>query len=204
MTTSGRKRAASATTPSIDNRTIAKAAASAFGGRPNVDRYWDDNHQQSVDVLSCQDAPWAGVTSYATIGLSDTPIVKDGAPLGIRVEFVGACGSQVDTFGRYLATAAFCVMNSGWFVAPGIVFPNVLSMFDASPTMRHVLFLPPFLWNEQLETLVLEKKRVAWLLAVPVSEAELRFAEAKGVGALENVFEEHQIDIFDINRKSVV
>ena len=188
---------------SSDSKTIARTAAAAFGGTARVNRYWDDHHQHSVDVLSCTDAPLNGVNSYATIGLSDSLILKDGAPLDVRVEFVAACGAQTKDFERYLSTAAFCVINSRWFVAPGTIFPNVLRMYDASPTMDHLLFLPPFLWEGRLKSIALEAKTIAWLLAIPISESELRFAETFGLPELEGVFEKCQIDIFDFERAPV-
>jgi hypothetical protein len=130
--------------------------------------------------------------------------MKDEMELDVRAELVGACGSDVADFPNYLATAAFFIINSGRFVAPGIIFPGVLSMYQASATMEHFLFLPPFLWDQRLQTLHTEQTKVAWLLAIPISEGELRFAQSKGVPALEDLFEKHQIDIFDLHRPSVV
>ncbi len=76
-------------------------------------------------------------------------------------------------------------------------------MFSASSTLNHVLLLPPFLWAS-LKTLELDDKTVAWLMAVPISDAELDFAERMGVDALETAFEKAQIDVFDLNRASVI
>ncbi len=192
-------------TPTRANRTVAKAAAAAFGGAATVQRYWDDDHHSSIALLSCQDSPVAGVTSYATIGVSDVPLVmKDGKTLGVRAELVGACRSQDGRFGNALSTAAFCVINSGWFVAPGVVFPDVLAMYSEQTTMKHILFLPPLLWGNEPETLALEEKQVAWLMAVPISEAEYRYIENESVVALEGLLEKGQIDMFDLNRRSVV
>jgi hypothetical protein len=146
----------------------------------------------------------AYVTSYATVGLSDAPILKDGRPIDVRTEFVGACATAIDDFDRCLATAAFCVINSGWFVAPGTVFPGIFEMHDASRTMKHCLFVPPFLWDDRIQTLQLETKAVAWLLAVPISEQELRLAETEGVVRLEQLLEKAQIDMFDLQRPSIV
>ena len=77
-------------------------------------------------------------------------------------------------------------------------------MRECSSTMNHLLFVPSFLWEGSLETLDLDSKRAAWLLAVPISEAEYRFAEHKGVEKLEDVFEKNKIDIYSINGPSVV
>ncbi len=189
---------------SDENRTIAKAAASAFGGRPKVVRHWDEHEKSSVDILICADRPQKGVTAYSTIGLSESPLLKEGEDIGVRVELVGACASSCGEFANILSTAAFCIVNSGWFCSPGTIFPDVVGMYECSSTMRHLLFVPPFLWEGELETLHLEARTVAWLLAVPISEAEYRFAEAEGADELERAFERAQIDIFNINRPSVL
>ena len=70
--------------------------------------------------------------------------------------------------------------------------------------MKHLFFTSPSLWQDNLETLDLETKKVAWLMAVPISEAERQYKEANGADALEDLFEEHQVDILDLTRKSVV
>lgn len=190
--------------PSNENKSIAKAAAAVFGGAPAVHRYWDDDRKSSIAVLSSEDRPQPGVTSYATVGLSDHALVRAGREFPTRVEFVGACASRYEEFANCLATAAACVSNSGWFVAPGIIFPDVFHMYRTTGEMRHAMFVPPFLWGDEPKTMVLESKTVAWLLMIPISEPEMRLAEASGSSSLEDLFVERQIDVFDLDRASVV
>lgn len=190
-------------TVSASNRTIAHTAAAVFGGSPKVTQYWDDDEASAVDLLACADQPTGGVTSYATIGLSDTPLVQDGDEFPVRVEFLGACASNVDFFPNVLSTAAFYVINDGLFVQPGAVFQRVVEMYDPELPMKHLMFVSPFLWGDAPNTLELPDKTVAWLLAVPISEAERAYADEHGSDALEDLFAEHDIDIFDIERPSV-
>jgi suppressor of fused protein SUFU len=77
-------------------------------------------------------------------------------------------------------------------------------MYDCSPTMRHFLFVPPFLWEGQLDTIDRDGRKIAWLLAVPISEGERAFAEANGSEKLEELFGDRQIDIFNLHRPSEV
>ncbi|ERP96195.1 hypothetical protein Q674_05390 [Acinetobacter sp. COS3] len=49
----------------------------------------------------------------------------------------------------------------------------------------------------------LETKTVAWLLAVPISEAECRYAAEHGAEQLEKILAKYQIDVADINRASI-
>ena len=187
-----------------ENKKIAQEILKAFGGRPTVHRYWDDDRKSHVDIAVRKDSPERGVTSYATIGLSDSPLLYDGKQLPFRLEIVGACGDLFQGFDNALGTAAFCIINSGWSCYPGAIFPDILSMYDCSNTMRHFFFVPPFLWGDTLRTLHLETKTVTWLLAVPISEEESVYAEQKGAEKLENLFEEKQIDIFNLERPSAV
>ena len=190
--------------PTKSNKLIAKAAAAAFGTKPSVHRYWDEQGKASVDILSCTDSPWQGVTSYATLGVSDIPIMIKGKEIDVRAELVGGCRSEIEIFGNCLAATAFGVIRSGWFIAPGVVLLDMLSQCDEWSAMKHLLLLPPFLWGEKLKTLYLGDKKVTWLLVVPISQQELKFSESAGVPELENLFEDHQIDIFNLSRESVV
>src|SRR5215471_5568368 len=97
---------------SIKNKSIAKAALAAFGGKPNVSRYWDENNRSIVDILVCQDRPSKGICSVATIGLSDHPLLTEGEEYRddegvlVRVEIVGAYHAAVKEFPNMISTAA--------------------------------------------------------------------------------------------------
>ncbi|MEU6130987.1 suppressor of fused domain protein [Saccharopolyspora sp. NPDC047091] len=186
-----------------DNRAIARAVVTEFGTKPTVARFWDDREHGSVDILECADSPTEGVTSCSTLGLSDHPLMRDGSEYSVRAEVVGAGATDNSKFPNIISTIAFFIINDKWFCSPGSTFPNVVSMYYPEATMRHILFVPPFLWKDNLETLRFPDKTVAWLQAVPISENEKQYAEANGPEALEDIFVDHQIDVFDLNRTSV-
>ncbi|PPK69565.1 suppressor of fused domain protein [Actinokineospora auranticolor] len=189
---------------SESNRAIARAAAAAFGGRPTVTRFYDDDERNAVDVLEVPDSPAGGVTSYATLGLSDHPLELDGEEYPARVEILGACDSSVEFFANVVSTAAFCVVNDKWFCAPGAVFPEVVRMYAPESPLPHLFFVSPFLWGDDPGTLELPDKTVAWLMVVPISDSERDYLDANGPDALEALFEEKQIDLFDLTRPPVV
>jgi antitoxin YqcF len=188
---------------SSENKIIAKSALQAFGGKPQVSKYWDESNVSNIDILSTADRPYEGITSYSTIGLSDHSIeyTVDGTPL--RIEIVGASASEYKQFPNVLATCAFYIINSNFLVSHGKVFRDMIKMYYPNSEMKHVLFASPFLW-EDLKTLDFPNKKVAWLLAVPISENEYIFAQEKGTDSLEELFEEKEIDIFDLERKSIL
>jgi hypothetical protein len=192
------------TNVSEQNKRIAKTVAGIFGGENSVRRYRDETNEYFVDILSSLNSPETGLTSFSTIGLSGYPLIKDGEEYSARVEFVGAAQSNFLGFANALATSAFNIIKSNWFCYPGAIFPDVLSMHEVSSSMTSFLFTPPFLWEDVLKTIHDGDLTVAWLMAIPISLNEEKYAAEHGSDALEDLLEEHSVDIFDLERRSVV
>ena len=188
---------------SEENKVIARSILQVFGGKPSVTKYWDDHRESNMDILSTINQPSEGLTSYSTIGLSDYAIgyTAEEKPLGI--ELVGAHATEYDGFSNILATCAFVVINSERLIAPGEIFQDIVPLYYPDSEMKHMLFVDPYLW-ENLKSVDLQMKKVLWLLAVPISHQEYLYASDCGIDALENVFEQEDIDIFDIERKSTL
>jgi hypothetical protein len=191
-------------TVSAKNKAVARHAAKALGGTPRIHAYHHDTENLSVDVLSCQDRPCSGVTSYSTIGLSDHPMVKDGKEFPTRLEIAGACATTKQRFANILVSAAFCIIRTRRLYHPGRVMPDCIREYYPDTTVPHLYFTAPFLWEETLRTLDCGTKQVSWLLAVPISEAEYEYFKRLGDEALEDLFEKQQIDVFDLTRPSSV
>jgi len=190
---------------SAENRELATMVARAFGhARPQVKRYWDDDESHHVDIAYVTDSPTPGITSHGTLGLSDYPLIDGGAEYPVRCELVGTCASAFDLFPNILATSAFNIMTRQWFVSPGRIFPDVVAMYYPSFHVRHVMFYDPFLWDEDLTTAEFATKTVAWLMALPVTDAERDYALSSGPLALVEVFARDQMDLFDLKRSSVL
>ena len=188
---------------SNENKIIAKTALHAFGGKPSVSKYWDENNVSNIDMLTTVNRPFDGVSSYSTIGLSDHSIELTVDETPLRIEIVGASATDYEQFPNILASCAFCIINSKFSVSHGKVFRDIIKMYYPNTEMKHVLFVSPFLW-EDLKTLEFSNKKVAWLLAVPISENEYLFAQEKGTDSLEELFEQEEIDIFDLERESIL
>jgi len=184
---------------------VARQTSVNFGiMEPPIYRHWDDDHRQDIHVLEAADRPQIGVTSYATVGLSEYPIVRNGEELKLGVELLGACSSAYPGFEKVMATLGFCIINSKWFCAPGVIFPGAINMYDISSTMSDIYFANQYLWGDNFKSMSIDGKTIAWLLAVPVSKQESEFANRYGPEKLEKLFADKGIDIFDLNRVSVV
>jgi len=189
--------------PTERSKQVARQLARIFGGRAQVHLFGDDNEESSVFVLTCHDAPQKGISTYATVSLVDTELSHDGKKISLRGEIIAACRSDAKQIDNAVATAAFYVLNSGYELYPGSIFPEVLKVVGASKKLKHFLFTAPFLWPN-LEFIEVDHVRVGPLLAVPITDDEMGFAVEKGPAELERLFEKEQIDIFDINRPSII
>jgi hypothetical protein len=189
---------------SVENKSVAKYALKAFGGTPRVQAYHHDTEALSIDILRCDDRPVAGITSYSTIGLSDNQIFKDDREFPTRLELAGACATTDISFANILASVVFCIMRTRGFYAPGSVLQGYVREYYPSTTVPHLYLTAPFLWEDTLHTLELATRRVSWLLVVPISEAENDYLKECGEDKLEDLFEENQIDIFNLTRPSVL
>ena len=169
-----------------------------------VQTYWNETKEYWIDIVICADSPCENVISYGTIALSDFSIGKmvDDIPLG--VEIVGACENRGDKFSNIISTCAGRIIQHHESCFPGAIYQDVIEMYLPTSTMKHVLFVSPFGWDKEFETLHFQTKKVAWLLAIPISEAERQYANVNGPEALEKLFEEKQINIYDLFRKSVL
>lgn len=172
--------------------------------KPPIFQFLDEAENANIYVLEAKDSPEVGLTSFATVGLSDHPLFFNENEFETRTELIGACDSNRKDFAHILATSSFFIINSKWFCAPGIIFPGVVEMHNLSKTMSDVYFTNPFLWEDKFQPLPLHGKTVAWLLAIPISKSETKFAEEFGPDKLEELFSEKDVDIFDLNRASVV
>ena len=187
-----------------DNKALALLAVSAFGGTLSVVEYRDVKEILAVDILTCVNTPMVGINQYSTIGLSDYPMYQDTREFPVRLEVVGVCKSTVEWFPNLLASTAFYVMREGWLCCPGAVLQNAIDEYAAGGAMRHLYFTAPFLWADKLASVQLTTKKVAWLLAVPISEAEYRYCKKYGDRRLEDLLETKEVNFFDIERESSV
>jgi len=188
----------------IDNKRIARTILENIGGNPKVIEFWDTRRESMIDIFIGADRPYDGITSYSTIGLSSYPIdIVTTGNRKLRIEFIGACDSSSDLFANIIGSCAFNIINDKYSCDPGTVYPCVVSEYYPDTEMRHIYFTAPFLW-EDIHNLEFDDIIVTWLMAVPISDNEFGFLKSYGSGQLEALFEEKGIDIFDINRKSVL
>ena len=187
-----------------DKIKIAQEIARAVGGVPQA--YTFRNHDNKLDLFIGENRPDDDLTTAATIGLSEYTIYRRINDKPLRVEIIGAADAELEYFPNIIADCGFNIVRGEYSISPGAVYPNIIRNYYPNAKVNHIFFTQPFLW--ELESFDFDEEYVTWLQAIPITEAELQFLEKHGaeVGAqkLEELFEEHQIDVYDFMRPSVV
>lgn len=187
---------------SDENKIIANHVRNKVGMNADYDEYFDQNDASKVGIIKVEDSPSPRATAFVTLGLSDHSLglTSDESPL--RVELMLAVADDSEVGANIVATCAFNVINDNMPIGPGSAFRSVIEMYRPNLEMKHVLFVPPFSWA--VESQHFSTKIVAWLQAVPISELEYQYALENGHDALESKLEAADVDIFDLERSSVV
>jgi antitoxin YqcF len=190
--------------PSVDDQPIVKYLNEMFGRTVRLQGYEHPTEQWMVNVASVSGRPQPHVTSYSTVGLwrwRNAAFLE--SPTAPRVEICGACATSARMFPNVLATAAFNVMREQWPCRPGSVLVGIVAEYGESLRLPHLYFTVPFLWHDDMRTMN-QDQTVLWVLALPISEKERMFLVRNGDDALETLFQEKQIDIFNPERPSIV
>jgi hypothetical protein len=192
-------------TVSNENKELAKYITTIVGINRAIQRYWDDKNENYIDIFSCDDPNDFEVKFSGTIGLSDHPnkVEMKNGNKNIPIELLITSYKKFDKIPNILSTCAFYLLKDKWTCQPGSVFMRMID-FYYKKEVQHIMFVPPFLWDDKLEPLTLKSKTVNWLLAVPISESELKYKNANGYANLQNLFEANEVDIFDLNRSAVI
>ena len=184
------------------NKIVAQNELKILGGTPRIRRFWDETNKKSIDIYKSINVPQQGIQSCGSIGLNQTDIGLESNNKDLRVEILGASDISVENFENIMATVAFEIMDSGKCY-PGNIIENVIPLYIPDCDMKHILLHEPFLW-EKAQSIALEDVYIAWLMVVPISDAEYNYAKENGIDSLEEVFEEKQIDVYNIYRESVI
>lgn len=186
--------------PSAFERDLGRAIRSEFGAATQVVRFGDDGGANDCFIVTGTDCPISGVSSYGSVGLSRK--AQKVGTTDVRVEILAACASITPHIDNLLASCVFDSVKNGSNIIYGACIPDIVSQYGISRTLKHVTFVAPFLW-QGMNRLTVDGQAVHCLLMLPISDSEKNFLQGHGIEALENLFNEKQIDVYDINRPSI-
>ncbi|MCI9077963.1 MAG: suppressor of fused domain protein [Lachnospiraceae bacterium] len=185
----------------MDNKKIAKYALSFIGGTPEVIGYLNEDGTKNIDIMICSNGYIPDNVVYSTVGLADTNIGKISENKALRTEII-ILGTEDERFADIISSIAFVIQDLE-DCGHGMVINNVVSTYIENTELQHVILLHPVFWDRYnpLET---ENEIAAWLMAVPVTEAERQYIRANSIEDFEELLEKNNVDISDLYRVSCI
>ena len=183
---------------------IANYLREAFSGTPKVRRYYATDNTRFVDILS---TPHSDKVSYlGTIGCSSRKMT--GQPEGtreMRVELITAINDNYENImAETLSFLTFCLDTDKAFYKPGTIIENAIQS-DKAKKVRHIYLCDPFLWENGLPCLQFDTYPVAFLYALPITDAENNYCNANGIQSFEKLLASNGgVKYNNFNRESLV
>lgn len=188
--------------PSDFERELGRAIRAKFGrSSTKVVRFGDDKGENDCFIVTGWDCPIRGVSSYASIGLSRHE--QKAGNISVKVEILAACASSTPNIDNVVASCVFESVKNNSNISYGSHIKDIIKQYKISETMENVTFVDPFIWDD-FQRISIHEEDVVFLLMLPISGNELKFLDSFGIDALEKIFLDRQIDVYDINRPSVV
>ena len=160
----------------------------------------DDDPSKWIDIFTSENSE--GVVA-ATIGVMDFDQSRHGRT-PVHTEILVDCRGHFPEVPNIAATIGQYLIKDGWKAAPGVTFAEMVSMYLPDLEVKHVLFVPPFQWENGMTEVELSDRTVYPLLAVPITDWELELVKDCGADALESKWLERSTDVLDWERKGFV
>ncbi|MDR3304716.1 MAG: suppressor of fused domain protein [Clostridiales Family XIII bacterium] len=187
---------------------LAKFVSGAIGFVPSVSSYSDETNTHSINILTVTDPLDPDVRFYSTIGLSDYENrieMEAGAPKNIPIELIMAGYQRYRDVPNILATCAFYLIKNERTCSPDDIWKDIAAMYYKKGDMKHVLFTPPFLWGDKLGGgFELPGQHVEFLFGASISDRELAYKAENGFEKLSELLEKKNVNMFDMERASII
>lgn len=182
---------------------VLRRISEVFENPLQIGTFKSDDEQACVDIVTCPDSPFEGVTSYSTVGVCQCQNLLTADDRELNVEFMGICDSRNNWFDGLLSTCAFAMIKGKVRAHPYEVYRDIIPVYQPNIDMKHILLIPPFSLKHDLGIIETENRVITWLMLNPISQNEYAYMQKNGYQKLLDAFVEKNIDIYDLYRKSI-
>lgn len=177
-----------------------------LGGVQAAFSYQKQGEESKVDILYAKQSPGPNYLTAATLGLVNrtTGYTDSNTGKEIRAELIMSSYGGHDMAGKILSTAGIGIYQTEIRYGYGTVLKGVMEIYYPNSDMKHLfLMLPPPHWKKAFGVTDADDSIITFLYALPISQAECDYMSENGIEALQNLFVEKNIDMFDFERKCV-
>ncbi|MBE6853202.1 MAG: suppressor of fused domain protein [Ruminococcus sp.] len=177
-----------------------------LGGVQKAFSYQRQDAEHKLDILYAKGSPARNYLTASTLGLVNRTTGYQDSNTGkdIRAEIIMSSYGGNDMAGKILSTAGIGIYQTNIRYGYGTVLKGVMELYFPNSDMKHLfLMLPPPVWGKAFGVTDADDSIITFLYALPISQAECDYMAQNGIDALQNCFVEKNIDMFDLERKSI-
>lgn len=190
----------------IFEKTMVNELKETLGGEQKAFSYQLPDSEFKLDVLVAKNSPSRNYLTASTLGLVNRTTGYKNSESGkdIRAEIIMSSYGGTDMIAKILTTTGVGIFKANIMYGYGTALKGVLEDYLPDSDMKHLFLMnPPPIWEKKFKVAELENDHITFLYALPISQAELEFMSENGIDALQDKFVEVNIDMFDLERKSI-
>lgn len=177
-----------------------------LGGVQAAFSYQKQDAEHKLDILFAKQSPGGNYLTASTLGLVNRTTGYQDSNTGkdIRAELIMSSYGGHDMAGKILSTAGIGIYETNLRYGYGTVLKDIVSLYYPNSDMKHLfLMLPPPVWKKGFGVTDADDSVITFLYALPISQAECDYMSENGIDALQDLFVEKNIDMFDLERKCI-
>ena len=155
------------------------------------------------EVLEFPRQPWRGATTYATVGLGETPFADtDGEDLRHELLFeVGEYFAGEETIFLVFHVAEM-LRRHGRVISLGS-YMDLEGPISTGASVEGFFFYDPIHFADELTVAEIGDPPTVIVWMVPITRSEIEFLERRGPEAFDDLMAEQDPDVFDLSRPSL-
>ncbi|MBX7114758.1 MAG: suppressor of fused domain protein [Myxococcaceae bacterium] len=169
-----------------------------------VERGWKFESPAGLQVCLFRNQPQPGLVTLATLGLSNHVLaMSNGRTVRQELLFGLPADGQLNRFAPLLAHVADCILREHRALLRGEVFP-VGEKLSPQATSQDLYVSMPVAFPDDLAELSDSTPATVFVWLMPLMPKEAAFVRDVGWNKLESRLEAADVDVFDLQRESVV
>lgn len=160
----------------------------------------DDSSLHAIQVACFENQPQSGITTYATLGLSDA-VLKMKGERTIRQELVISVHATLpgEDVSRFLLYCAEKIEQRDHALLRGEVFNMTYPLIEGA-TVTALYATNPTPFDDRFSELTSAVPPIIFVLLVPITESEVSLINKRGWNWFEDMLESQDPDIWDLKR----
>jgi hypothetical protein len=163
----------------------------------------EDNRKAAFALGLFDDVPAEGAFTLVSSGISEHELRDEEGAARVEILFSAWNRFRDGSLEETLFTLGDTIIDAGTVIHTGLLYELPRTVTD-NTVMRHLLAYPPTYFDDALASVDVDGGTIGLVWMIPLHEEEADFIEAHGADAFADLLAEHDPDLLDLRRQSIV